>query len=152
MFKKSFLLCIVLFSIFCTTTTSFATSTFLTTKVPEKCKLTIEIIGDGSVFVNNEVYTKSTQVEFNQDSKIIISQKPAKNYELQKAVWEDMDITKMLLNGNYQASFFNNTTLKVVFSEKGTPILTGDNYQLSKWLIVLLLVCICTIVGRKKIS
>lgn len=136
---KRFLLFLLVLIPFCLilSCTSFADNTNLYTTVPNEHTIKLVINGNGSISVNGKTYTTSTTLVIPRLNTVQIKIKPASNSFIQCAGYESTLLSSQIYEENFTIPALNcDGILTVYFGKLIVPaVKTGDNTQISLWLL-----------------
>lgn len=107
--------------------TAAASTTNLSTSVPADISLTVEVKGNGIVWVGNRRITKTGVVSIPRNEEITISLQSGTEYRIASVHLNGADISNKLKNGKLTLdSMAFDSILSVQFAKRAT-VLPGDN-------------------------
>lgn len=126
-----YVLLIVLTMAICFPVAATTYSTTLITTVPETMLLQIELVGNGTVTVNNTRYTQSESVEIPRNSTVELCITPDTGNGIKSVIYNNQDYTKELESGEIVLpAITGDTMLYVSFEEIASAIpQTDDPYS-----------------------
>lgn len=107
--------------------TAAASTTTLSTSVPANISLTVEIKGNGTVWVGNQKITKTSVVSIPRNEDITISLQSGTGYRIASVYLNETDISNKIKNGNLILDNLAFDSVLSVHFVKHTTVLPGDN-------------------------
>gem|GEM_PF-1462057 len=94
-----------------------AKDTVLTTTVPDTCLLTLNISGEGTVWINGQDYRKTSTIEIKRNQKIKIDMQSKQGWHLDSLLHDGENKISHLVNGIYTFETGNATSeINISFS------------------------------------
>ena len=117
-----------------------ATSTTLTTIVPETLPLMLKLSGKGTVSINGVAYTQSQAIEIPRNATIELHITPDARNSIKSIIYNELDYTNKAENGKLTLSAITGeATLCVSFMKITSAPATGDPYSPQFFVLVMLL-------------
>lgn len=133
-------LLIAILLIVCIPLPALASDTTLTTTVPAKFSVKLEIEGNGKVEVNGKIYTESATIEVNRHTKTEFYIISNSDYELTAVLYNGKDVFSELSDNTFTLQeVTSDSTLKVTFTPKSDSPETGDS-SFPLWIYAILMI------------
>lgn len=117
-----------------------ATSTTLSTTVPETLPLVLELSGNGTVTINGVAYSQSKIVEIPRHATIALQIIPNAGNKIRSVVYNGIDYTKDAEEGTLMLpAITESSTLCVSFSQSASTPQTGDTSCPLLWFLLMLI-------------
>ena len=133
-------LLIAILTVCCIPFPVLAFETTLTTTVPSRVSVKLEIEGNGKIEVNGKSYTENTTIEVDRHTKTEFCLIPNSDYELKAILYNDENVFSELRDSIFALQEIeNDSVLKVTFAPKNASPKTGDN-SFPLWIYVVLMI------------
>lgn len=117
-----------------------ATSTMLTTTVPETLPLLLELSGNGTTTINGVAYSQSETIEIPRHATIVLQITPSVGNKIRSVVYNGIDYTKDVKEGTLTLpAITESVTLGVSFAEIASSPQTGDSNCPFLWMLLMLI-------------
>lgn len=118
---------------------AFAAETTLSTTIPLKFTVKIEIYGKGSVIVEGVEYSQNAEIVVKRNERISYSILPGAGYDVRSVFYNDVDVTEQLKDGIFTALADKDGKLNVTFGEISGVPKTGEDSNLKGAIIMMML-------------
>lgn len=117
-----------------------ATSTMLTTTVPETLPLLLELSGNGTTTINGVAYSQSETIEIPRHATIVLQITPNVGNKIRSVVYNGIDYTKDAEEAMLMLPAITEpSTLCVSFSQIASTPQSGDSNYPFLWILLMLI-------------
>lgn len=153
---KKITACLLIFAIWVLLpATAQAQETILTAAVPSNHTIHLALTGEGTVLVDEVVYTKTADIQVMRQHRPMISVVAADGSKTKTVLWGSEDVTEVFQDGKWTApEILNDAALTVTFEKTSSTPQTGDNAYPELWFGLLIFsvfgLIVCLLRRKKK--
>lgn len=138
-------------------TTVWAQETTLQTVIPSSHTISMEMIGNGTVFVNGVAYTHSADIQVQRQHRPEISILETGSSRIKTVLWCGEDVTTGFQSGTWLAPVsLEDAVLVVQFEQLSSTPQTGDDFTAefgtASLLLALFALAVCMLYHKKKLA